>query len=129
MKKIFLVALLFGTIFTSCKKTTCDVPVAPVDLSGTTFKGAFLASGINISLSLTFNADGSMVAVAGGSGNLPGTWNKSPNSNLVNFIYEASATSKNKGSGTLNAANNKITGTLFSTAAPGTLYNFSLDKQ
>jgi hypothetical protein len=129
MKKIILLAFIFGAIFTSCKKATCDVPVAPVDLSGTIFKGAFFVSGINISLSLTFNADGTMIAVVGGTGGQPGTWNKSPNSNLVNFIYEASATSKNKGSGTLNAENNKITGTLFSVASPNNLSNFSLDKQ
>jgi hypothetical protein len=130
MKKLFLASIIFGAIFTSCKKTTCDVPVAPVDLSGTIFKGNFSVSAtINLSLSLTFNADGTMVAVVGGTGNHPGTWNKSPNSNLVNFIYEASATSKNKGSGTLNAENNKITGTLFSVASPNNLSNFSLDKQ
>jgi hypothetical protein len=126
MKKIFLVATLFVALCTSCKKEKCDTPVAPVDLSGTIFKGTTggLVSG---NISFTFNADGTML-IQQATTNFTGTWNKSPNSNVVNFQFE-NGTAKFKGSGTLNAEVNKIAGTFFAVSSPSIVFTFSVDKQ
>jgi hypothetical protein len=128
MKKMFLVALLLGAIFTSCKKTTCDVPATPVDLSGTIFKGTYTTNGTS-TLKITFNVDGTMILLFGTTTNYQGNWNKSPNSNLVNFFFADAALNKWKGSGTLNTENNKIAGTLNTITGPTISGTFSLDKE
>jgi hypothetical protein len=129
MKKIFLVALLFGAIFTSCKKTTTDVPLVPFDLSGTTFQGTYTLTGGNTGtgqITISFDANGKAKVDA-----VPSSiWNKSPNSNTINFYtLDETGSKKIKGTGALNVDNNKITGTLTQLNPATFSYTFSINKQ
>jgi hypothetical protein len=132
MKKLLLAALLFTAILTSCKKESCPIPVPPIDLSGTTFKGTVVLRGSNYDNSiLTFKADGSTENRFAGDPNIYlGMWSKTPNSSIINLTFSLNAMSVWKGAGILNSDGTKIeNGTynqIIGTNGTGT---FSLTKQ
>jgi hypothetical protein len=82
MKKILLVTMLFTTLFVSCKKEDCPVPVVPVppvDLSGTTFIGAAVFPATTQNLTIAFNADGTALFTFATLTPITGNWSKTPN--------------------------------------------------
>jgi hypothetical protein len=133
MKKLFLFAFTIALFASSCKKTDCPVqvlPTPPVDLSGTSFSGPALVNGASYNpTKFIFSADGTCTVQFTGFPAFPGSWSKSPNSNVVYFFFDESATNKWKGQGTLNATNNKLESGTFTRTAPTVITGtFTADK-
>lgn len=131
MKKIILIAIALITFASSCKKTECPAPEVPVNLAGTIFSGPALINAVNYNPSVfSFFADGSFTVKLGSLTLLNGSWSKTPNSSIVYFFFDESATNKWKGQGTLNATNNKLEGGTFTRITPSALSGtFTADKQ
>jgi hypothetical protein len=130
MKKLFLAAVIFTVLATSCKKN-CPEVVLPVDLSGTTFKGAAVANGVPYDpFVIVFANDGTCTIKFGTFGTFTGSWNKSPNSSIVYLFFTESATNSWKGQATLNATNDKLEGGTLTRVTPSTLAGtFTVTKQ
>jgi hypothetical protein len=133
MKRSFnlLVVLLLIVTVTSCKKECPAPPAPPVDLGGTTWKGSAVVNTITYNpFTIILNADGTASVQFQGFSAFPGSWSKTPNSTTVNLFFNESATNTWKGSGTLNAGNNKLeSGTLTRTAPSVFNGTFTADKQ
>jgi hypothetical protein len=111
MKHLFagLLCLMFTVGFISCKKEDCPTPEQPVNLSGTTWAGTAVINTLNYDpFTLAFNSDGTATVKIGSFSPFNGSWNKTPNSNEVNFFFDESNTIKWKGKGTLNADKTKL---------------------
>ncbi|MFZ1528609.1 MAG: hypothetical protein WAT19_07660 [Ferruginibacter sp.] len=128
MKKGILLLLVSALLFFSCKK---DDPAPPVDLSGTTFKGTAVINSINYDpFTIKFNADGTATVTIGSFSPFPGSWNKTPNSSIVYFFFDESATNKWKGNGTLSTNNTKLENGTVTRTAPSVLNGtFTAEKQ
>jgi|ANMQ01.1.fsa_nt_gi hypothetical protein len=125
MNALPLLPFLFF-IVGACSKD-CD---APIDLSNTTWEDTAVINGIRYDpFKLQLNSNGSAVITIGGFSPFNGSWSKTPNSNVVYFFFDESATNKWKGEGTLNAANTEITGTVTRTAPSVLNGTFRVIKQ
>jgi hypothetical protein len=131
MKNIFLMLFVAAIAFTSCKKEDCPTVTPPVDLSGNTFRGSAVVSGITYNpFTIVFSNDGTCSVTFQGLPTFSGSWSKSPTSSIVYFFFDETATSKWKGQATLNTANNKLeAGTLTRTAPSAITGTFTADKQ
>jgi hypothetical protein len=127
--KFFVPLILFVASIFSCKKEDCPAP-SP-DLSGTTWKGSAVVNSATYNpFTLVFNTDGTATVTFQGFPPFSGSWSKTPNANAVNFFFDESATSKWKGTGTLNSTQNKLeSGTLTRTAPSVITGTFTVDKQ
>jgi hypothetical protein len=114
MKKLLLAAVLFTTVFASCKKESCPAPVPPVNMAGTTWNGTISFPGLalnNLPLVLIFNADGTMAGSVtnGSSYAIAGTWNLVPNSSTVRMFFTIVSVSGNyTAQATLTTNNTKL---------------------
>jgi hypothetical protein len=125
-----MMLIIASALFISCKKD-CPTPVPPVDMSGTTWKGPALVNPTTYNpFTLVFNADGTGTVTFTGFPAFPGSWNKAPDSGIVYFFFDESATNKWKGQATLNTANNKLEGGVLTRTAPTVISGtFTTDKQ
>jgi hypothetical protein len=130
MKKLFFTFIVLTAIFSSCKKETCPVVEPPVNLSGTTFKGIAIISGITYNpFTIVFSADGTCTVTFQGYPAFPGTWNKTPSSSVVYLFFTESPTNSWKGQGTLNSTNNKLEGGTLTRTTPTVITGtFTADK-
>ncbi len=133
MKKLFLLGITVAMLAVSSCKKDCPTPAVvepPVDLSASSWSGPCTINGINYTFTLALAADGT---ISGGF-NVPsftiasGSWNKTPNSNIVRIFFIQSGNAW-KGQGTYNATTNKIeVGTLTQTSGGSFTGTFTVTK-
>jgi hypothetical protein len=130
MKKILIAAILFTSIFASCKKDECPAPVVVPDLGGFSWSGPSTVNGVAYTMSFSTAADGTLTGSFNpGSFTFTGSWNKTPNSNVVRLFF-VQAGNNWKGQGTLNTEANKIeAGTLTQTSGGALTGVFTVTKQ
>lgn len=136
MKKTLFLMVLFTTLFVSCKKETCPVPLVPtppIDLSGSTFVGSTVFPATTQATTIVLNADGTAIFTFATLQPITGNWSKTPNSNTVNlfFVETPGVNAKNwNGNATFNASNNKLENGVFNRTSPTTLTGtFTATKQ
>ena len=104
--KISFLLLTITLFAVACQKDDDD---PPFDLGGTTWEDSANINSIPYKpFIVAFAADGTANVTFATSGPFKGFWNKSPNSQIVNFYFTENSTTTWKAQGTLNGDNNKI---------------------
>lgn len=135
MKKFILVAFTAVALFASSCKKSCPEPVAPVDLSGTSWNGTANVPGLSLTdrpFVLNFNSNGTLTGslTNGSSFAINGTWNLTPNTTTVRLFFTlASVSGSYIGQGTLTNGNTKLeSGVATNATMPSANLNFIVSK-
>lgn len=126
MKKVIFFFIFGLLLFSSCKKDHA----VPVDLAGTTFKGAARVNDVYYNpFSLVFTTDTTALIVFDVLLPFPGKWSKTSNSRVIKFTFDEGS-NKWEGEATLNSSGDKLeNGTLFRSIPSPMVGTFTADKQ
>jgi hypothetical protein len=137
MKKFLLAMVLFTAAFASCKKDDCPAPPVYMNMAGTTWTGTSNFPGLSLSglaTTFIFNTDGTLGgSVTNGGSNfaVAGSWNLTPNSNVVRMFYTiVSVAGSYTGQATLANNNTRLeSGSGTNPTTPTGNMNFVVNKQ